>query len=114
MTDLNASERRRHLRYNPSDAERDDLTRKSIEAVAHIDPHGEHESFRPTLVGIIVEKSHSGCGLILARSHPSGDALVADALVLIKAGLLHPMSAKVHWRKELGEDVFKVGIEFLE
>ena len=106
-----SSERRKYLRFNPSTLNSDDLEKKSLEAVAHIDLNASEEKFESQLVGFVMEKSHSGCSLLILTT---GNCLQKDAHCYVKVGPLHPLLAIVRWCKKLDDQVIKVGLEFLE
>ena len=110
MTSSQPSERRRHLRYDPGGGT---LTQKCIETVAHIDPEPEG-TFDPVLIGFIMQQSHSGICLVVKRHEQVTDKFERDYRCLIKAGPLHPLLAVIRWRRDLDDELFKAGFQFLE
>ncbi|MDJ0838569.1 MAG: hypothetical protein QNK37_18775 [Acidobacteriota bacterium] len=105
-------ERRRYIRFSP-DADSNDLQEKSDEFIAHVDLDTEGD-FHPTLVGYLIQKSHAGCCLVMARNDESTAKLERDFECLIKAGPLHPLRAVVRWRRDLDEEILKAGFQFIE
>ena len=115
MAKLHGSNRRRYLRFNPNAAEIQDLQQKSMVALAHVDLYLESEDFHPTILGLLVDQSHAGCSVVLIQSkNEKYERLEEGAEVSIKAGALHPMRAVVRWRKELDEDLLRIGFQFME
>ncbi|CAM2007970.1 PilZ domain-containing protein [Acanthopleuribacter pedis] len=114
MDELHAGERRRFFRYSMGSTMQKDLEVRTVEVVAHIDINTEDENFEPEYIGMVVEQSHQGCGLVLVRYSEDYEKIDKGQEVVVKVGRLHPMKAKVRWRKNLDEDLFKLGLEFLE
>ena len=111
---LHAGERRKHLRFKQDPGEMKDLEKKALSIVAHIDV-GENEEFHPRLMGYVVEESHAGCSLVVLRSKSKQeDALQEGTHCVLKVGVLHPLPAVVRWRKELDDDLLKLGFQFNE
>ncbi len=77
--------------------------------VAYID-NGNSRSFTPQHVALAINESYSGCAVLIATSHEfkKGDK------IKIKVGQLSEMKAKVVWCKNLEENIYKMGIQFLE
>lgn len=113
MTDLHASERRKYMRFNPTVHDIADLQQKAMEATAHIDL-ALGEIFEPKIHGLIVEKSHAGCSVAFVKADKSYDLLAEGKECFLKAGPLHPMKAVVRWRRDLDDDLFKVGFQYME
>lgn len=67
-------------------------------------------TFNPQVVGIVLNESYTGCALILA----SDSKFKINQEVKIKVGKLDPMKASIIWLKTLDENIYKVGIKFLE
>lgn len=68
------------------------------------------KTFKPQLVGIVLNESYTGCAVILA----SDDKLNNKQQLKIKVGNLEPINASIIWVKTLDENIHKVGIKFLE
>ena len=66
--------------------------------------------FTPQLVGIVVNESYMGCSLVLV----SDVALKPGLQIKIKDGVLDPIKSSIVWVKHLEENIYKVGIKFLE
>ncbi|CAM2066827.1 hypothetical protein SCOR_15715 [Sulfidibacter corallicola] len=114
MDELHAGERRRFFRYSVGSTMQKDLDIRTTEVVAHIDIHTEDDSFEPEYVAMVVEQSHQGCGLVLVRYNKDYEKLTKDVPCIVKVGRLHPLPAIIRWRKDLDEDLFKLGLEFKE
>ncbi len=114
MDELHAGERRRFFRYSMGSTMQKDLEVRTVEVVAHIDINVVDENFEPEFIAMVVEQSHQGCGLVLVRYNQDYEKIVKDMEVVVRVGRLHPMKARVRWRKNLDEDLFKIGLEFLE
>ena len=65
-------------------------------------------SFRPTLSGLVLSESFSGCALLLILE----DAVKEGQIVQIKIGEMDPMNAKIVWIKEFPENIKKIGFHF--
>jgi len=107
-------ERRRYLRYNPQSVHALDLEQKSVEAICHLDINDDPTEFRPSLLGMVVEKSHAGCSLVMVRIDDSCDNLRAGTICTAKTGPLHPLKAVIVWRQDLSADLFKLGLQYSE
>ncbi len=114
MEDLNARNRRQYLRFRPNPEEISDLQQRSMEALAHIDPDASNDEFKPVMLGLLGDQSHTGCSVAFLQKQANGDLLQKDRECLVKAGALHPMRAVVRWRTDMDEHFFKVGFEFLD
>lgn len=66
--------------------------------------------FKPQLVGLVVNESYAGCSLVLL----SDVELKSGQQMKIKDGVLDPIKASIIWVKHLDENIYKVGIKFLE
>lgn len=89
---------RKAIRFQP-----DPLT------IATLDFKGGKE-FRPTLIGLVLNESYTGCAIVLATDEP----LKKDLKLKIKVGALSPLKAQIAWIKNLEENIHKVGIRLLE
>jgi hypothetical protein len=114
MEELHAENRRKYLRFTPNAEEKNDLQKRSVEAMAHIDLNPDGDTFEPTLMGLLGDQSHVGCSVVFVRSFGDGKELVKERICKVKAGALHPMRAVARWRADIDDSFFKVGFEFLE
>lgn len=93
----------------------DKLPKRSIRfeadpmTLGYIDLEGSKE-FDPHLVGIVVNESYAGCSLVLV----SDIELKLKQKINIKVGALDPIRANIAWLKHLEENIYKVGIKYLE
>ncbi len=73
-------------------------------------------SFKPTtpfkadLVALVLNESYTGCSLFFNTENK----VKKDQKISIKVGQLAVMQAKIVWIKNLDENLFKVGIKFLD
>lgn len=66
--------------------------------------------FNPTVLGIVVNESLSGCSLILAT-----DEIVSRGTkIKLKIGELAPLQAQIVWSKNLEENIYKIGVKIIE
>ncbi len=114
MEKLHVGERRRHLRFSPEPEVLDDLLKRGQEALGHVDPGSGENGFKPTLLGLLIDESHAGCCLVIAKTAKDNEKLQPGRTCVLKAGPLHPMKAQVRWRTDLDDQVFKIGFHFLE
>lgn len=68
------------------------------------------KTFKPTLVGIVINESYSGCAAVVA----SDLVLKVGQKIRAKIGALDPMKAEIIWTKVLEENIQKIGIKLLE
>jgi hypothetical protein len=90
---------RKSIRFKP-----DPLT------VALLDLKPKAQTFNPSLVGLVINESYSGCAILLATDLK----LKKETKVNIKVGNLSPLKAEIVWLKTLEENIHKVGIRLLE
>ena len=115
MSDLHAKERRRHLRFTPTNETLSDLIHKSVEATAHIQFDINSSEFKSDMVGFVIEESYSGASLIFLKNNlDASKKLQEGGEHLVKLGPLSPMKAKICWRSDVDELLFKVGLQLLE
>lgn len=116
MDKLHSGERRKHLRFEPATTDRTDILKCAEEVVAHVCLSLDSDPFTSDVVGLILDLSHSGCSLAMARKGKrlKEADLKKDMKVRVKAGRLHPLQAQVRWTNKIDEDLVKVGLEFLE
>lgn len=77
--------------------------------VALID-HNNSKEFSPQHVGLVINESYTGCAIILAADLE----FKKGAKIKIKVGQLSEMKANIVWVKNLEENIYKLGIQFLE
>lgn len=99
--DQNESEKRRFIRFAADPGQ-----------IAEIDlfPQRPQGEFQPNAVGLILDESFKGCGLVILQT----EKLQVGEKVKIKVGKLHPLKAQVRWRAQIDPRVLKIGLEFLE
>ncbi|MBL7670490.1 MAG: hypothetical protein JNM39_08385 [Bdellovibrionaceae bacterium] len=68
------------------------------------------KEFRPTLIGLVINESYTGCAIVLVTD----EAPKKDLKLKIKVGALSPLKAQIAWIKNLEENIYKVGIRLLE
>jgi hypothetical protein len=68
------------------------------------------KAFKPTLVGIVINESYTGCAMIVVTDLK----LKKDMPITIQVGNLSPMKGKIAWLKTLEENIHKLGIQLLE
>lgn len=68
------------------------------------------KDFRPTLIGLVINESYTGCAIILVMD----EVPKKDLKLKIKVGALSPLKAQIAWIKNLEENIYKVGIRLLE
>lgn len=64
----------------------------------------------PTLGALVVDESHTGCGLIVRKC--DCEPKVGDVIV-VRLGKLGPLRAEVAWLVELDAEVLRVGVNFV-
>ena len=90
---------RKSIRFKP-----DPLT------VALIDLKPKSAGFNPSLVGIVINESYTGCAIVVA----SDLKLKKGTKLKIKVGNLSPLKGEIVWLKTLEENIHKVGILLLD
>ncbi|MCK6597738.1 MAG: hypothetical protein L6Q37_05190 [Bdellovibrionaceae bacterium] len=90
---------RKFLRFQPDE-----------NTLALIDLKFSTKEFKPSISGLILNESYSGCAIVVA----SDVILKLGSKVKIKIGNLHVMKAEVVWAKILEENIQKIGIKLLE
>ncbi len=68
------------------------------------------KDFRPTLIGLVINESYTGCAMIFVTDEPPKK----DLKMRIKVGALSPLKGQVAWVKNLEENIYKVGVRLLE
>ena len=74
-------------------------------ALIDLEPSG---GFHPSLSGLVVNESYSGCALVLV----SNEDIQPNQKILAKIGDMDAMTARIVWCKTLEENIKKVGLEF--
>lgn len=77
--------------------------------VAYIDSTNSRD-FNPQHVGLVINESYAGCAILFA----SDKELKKGDKIRIKVGQLKEMKATVVWSKNFEENIYKLGIQFLE
>lgn len=68
------------------------------------------KTFNPQMVGIVLNESYGGCSLVVACN----SELIAGQMFKAKIGNIDPLKATFMWVKHLEENIYKVGVKFLE
>lgn len=66
--------------------------------------------FKPTLTGIVLNESYTGCAILVASDLPFKKA----SKLRIKVGQLEPLKGQIAWIKHLEENIYKIGVRLLE
>ena len=92
---------KRRLRFPPS-----------IGTLAWIDPvlRDTREEFQPLLPALVVDESHTGCGLVILYR----DNIMEGETCMVQVAELEPLPALIRWINHLDEDVLKVGMAYLD
>lgn len=114
MNSIQNKERRRYLRYQPHSVYPQDLEQKAVEAICHIDVNNESDNFNPALTALILDKSHSGCSVLITRKEAESEQLKEKIECVVKSGPLHPLRAVVRWRQDINAELAKVGFQYSE
>ena len=77
---------------------------------AQVDFNDRGPQFNPTTVGLIVNESFSGSGLIVRCDR----MLEKEQVIRVQVGQVGPLPARIVWLKELEPKLFKLGIEYLD
>jgi hypothetical protein len=92
---------RKSLRFPP-----DDGTVAWIDLVVHEDK----KDFNPTIPALVIDEALDGCGVVTLFH----TRLSEESECLVRVGNLEPLRAQVRWIKDLDDDVFKIGLMYLE
>ena len=92
-------QRRKNIRHAPDPG-----------TFAQIDMSTKTPTFRPEYLGLVVEESYTGCGLVVVDM----PKLKKGVKIRIQVGSVHPLKAEVKWRNDLDEQVARVGVQYLE
>lgn len=60
------------------------------------------------LVGVVANESYTGCALIVIQNE-----LIPGKNVFVKVGALAAMHAKIVWQKQLEENIYKIGLQYI-
>ncbi len=99
MTAKRTEIKRANLRYKPQ---------STVHAL--IDADFATAEFSPTISALIFDESFGGCGLVILDT----PKLQVGDRCRIQIGNLPVTRAEVRWRRELAEDVIKIGVLFNE
>lgn len=94
----NQLKKRSHVRFEPDP-----------NTIASIDTTGG-DTFKPSIVGLVLNESFKGCGLITANT----PLLQVGDKCVVQVGGLTPMRAEVKWRTEIDSQAIKLGLMFLD
>lgn len=64
----------------------------------------------PPLVGLVLTEAYGGCSV----ATQTNNSIQIDTRLRIRVGDLHPMYARVAWKKDLDPQLMSLGIEYLE
>lgn len=98
-------ERRQHMRFPPDDIE--------IARIHFTDAEPDPSSFRTETAGLVIKEAYGGAGLV-ALSHSGRIDIREGARCNVMVGNLGPLQAEVRWVKKLDDDIYKLGIEYLD
>ena len=62
------------------------------------------------VVGLILNESFTGCAILVSTE----DRFNLNQKVFVKVGNLHAMAAEIMWSTQLDENIFKLGLKYLE
>lgn len=66
--------------------------------------------FKKDFIGLAVSEAHGGAAFVMTKEV----TLEKHDPIVIKVGELSELKAEVRWVKKLDEDVYKIGIQYLE
>lgn len=105
MSDSEKSPKRRYLRFEPDEIE--------IAQLQFVEAEPDDFFFKPEAAGLVIDESYEGCALaVVANTLPEG--LAKGTHCQIKINKLGPMRAELRWIKELDEEVWKIGVHYLD
>lgn len=90
--------KRAHVRFTPKDP-----------SLAKIDTRTAAISFKVQLYGLVLTEAFGGCSLVIRRT----EELQLNGLCKIDVNEVGPLLARVVWRKDVDEELIKIGIKFL-
>ena len=70
--------------------------------------------FKGEVCALISEEAHKGCSIVMALQPGKAKPFVKDDRCVIQIGELMPVRANVIWTKQLDENIYKTGIQFLD
>ncbi len=72
-------------------------------------------AFRGDIPALIENESHTGCSLlVILHGEEESGLLQLDTPCVVKLGKLNPLAGVVKWKKEIEENIFRIGIEITE
>lgn len=77
---------------------------------AWIDTGAFTQTFKPEVVALVTEESSKGCRLLTFSDNEFEEGL----RMKVKLGELAPLLSEVRWVKQLEEDVYHIGVMYLE
>lgn len=77
--------------------------------LARVDTTCGSGPFEPDLIGLILDESSGGCGVVFVHT----DKLKAGDRCLVQVGTLEPVRAEVRWKSPLEERVIAIGFQYL-
>lgn len=98
-------ERRQHMRFPPDDVE--------IARIQFADAEPDPSTFRPEISGLVIKEAYGGAGLV-TLSHGGRIDIREGARCNVVVGNLGPLKAEVRWVKKLDDDIYKLGIAYLD
>jgi hypothetical protein len=100
MSELRVHVQRKHIRFP-----------EAPDAIARIDFGSMEIPFKPTHAALISEESPmGGCGLVMMRS----DLVAVGTELRVKVGPLPVLRGTVQWRRDLDDNVMRLGVQFQE
>ncbi len=93
------TKRRRENRFKP----------EPTNPFAHIDSVNIEGKFHANLIGLVLDQSAQGCGLVFQ----SQNGFEIGEICRIKIGSYEPVQAEVRWKQKLDDSLIKVGFRFL-
>lgn len=68
------------------------------------------EEFNPEFKALAVNESHKGVGLVAKKN----ERLSVDTYCRVQVGFQSALGGKIVWRKDLDEELIRLGIEYVE
>jgi hypothetical protein len=102
MTAALKASRRRYIRFKPDP---ESVAFVTLEGTGKKDPGKIH------LACLIVDEAPRGGCCLVSFHH---DRLHLNSEYLVKVGPLHPLRAKLVWLQSCGDDMVKLGFQFVE
>jgi hypothetical protein len=67
------------------------------------------EAFTQDIVGLVIDMSYKGCGAVVFDHK-----FEIDQYIYVQAGPIAPLLGKIVWLKSLDQNIYKIGVQFLE